>query len=116
MKFAQIATITSFWFCGAALLPVSIQLANSYGVCGLEAEVASFRTKSYLRTICLGEASYQMAITYLDGTGYKLIPVQKEGNKFSGTDGQHDYIIDSRELIVGIDGENPIREQVIESQ
>lgn len=116
MKFAQIATITSFWLSGAALVPVSIQPANAYGVCGLEAEAASFRTKSYLITICLGEASYQMAITYPDGTGYKLIPVQKEGNKFRGADEQHNYMIDSRQLIIGTDGENPIREQVIESK
>lgn len=116
MKFAKILTLTSLLFSGAALLPVSIPPVNAHSVCGLKAEEASFRTKSYLITICLGEASYQMVITYHDGTGYKRIPVQKEGNKFRGSDEQHNYIIDSRQLIIGTDGKDPIREQVIRSK
>lgn len=118
MKLTKIVTITSFLFYGAiaALFLISNQPTNAYSVCGLKAEEASFKTNSYLITICLGEASYQMIMTYHDGTGYKRIPVQQEGNKFRGSDDQHNYIIDSRQLIIGTDGEDPIREQVIESK
>jgi hypothetical protein len=57
-----------------------------------------------------------MIITYPDGTGYQRIPVQQEGNLFRGTDGKRNYIIDSRNLVIGIDGEPPIRERVTQSK
>jgi len=86
---------------------------KAYSVCGLKKEAASFQTKSYLITICPGEASYQMIIIYPDGTGYKRIPVQKEDNKFKGSDEQHNYIIDNKKLIIGTDGQDPVKEKVI---
>lgn len=109
MKFIKIVTLA---LSGAIAFPISIQPTKAHSVCGLKAEEASFRTQSYLITICPGEASFQMIVTYPDGTGYKRIPVQQEGDQFRGSDEQHNYIIDSRQLIIGTDGEDPIRERV----
>ncbi|WP_049802569.1 hypothetical protein [Gloeothece verrucosa] len=39
--------------------------ALAHSVCGLKREEASFKTKSYLITICPGEASFQLILTYL---------------------------------------------------
>ena len=36
------------------------QKASAFSVCGLTREYASFKTKSYLITVCVGEASFQM--------------------------------------------------------
>jgi hypothetical protein len=91
-------------------------LAIAYSVCGTKREAAAFKTKSYLITICPGEASFQLILTYHNGTGYKRIPVQKEGNKYRGSDGKNNYIIDRNQLIIGTDGEDPIREAVIEAK
>ncbi len=104
-------------FIGAAGLmsPLS-QPAIAFSVCGINREEASFKTKSYLVTICRGEASFQMVMTYWDGTGYRKIPVQKEGRKFRGSDGKNNFIIDSKQLIIGTDGEQPVRENVIQSK
>jgi hypothetical protein len=88
--------------------------AIAYSVCGTKREMASFKTESYLITICPGEASLQLILTYHDGTGYKRIPVQEEGQKYRGSDGNQNYIIDKKQLIIGTDGEEPVRESVIE--
>ena len=90
------------------------QRADAFSVCGLSREHASFKTKSYLITICSGEASLQMVKIYHDGTGYQRIPVQKEGKKFRGSDDQHNYILDSKQLLIGTDGEQPVIEKVIQ--
>jgi len=92
---------------------LSTQPVNAYSVCGLKREEASFKTKSYLITICPGEASYQMIITYPDGTGYKRISAQKEGNKYRGSTQDHNYIIDPKQLIIGTDGQDPLKEKVV---
>jgi len=89
--------------------------ANAFSVCGLSREEASFKTESRLVTICIGEASFQMIITFHDGTGYQKIPVDREGDLFRGTDGTHNYIIDGTTFVIGTDGEPPIRERVLES-
>lgn len=89
--------------------------ASAFSVCGTRKERATFKTKSYLITICPGEASYQLILTFHDGTGYQRIPVQQEGRKFRGSDGKHNYIIDRQQFIIGTDGEQPIRESVIQS-
>ena len=86
----------------------------STSVCGLTREYAFFKTKNYLITICVGEASFQMIKLFHDGTGYQRIPVQKEGNKFRGSDDQHNYILDSRQLLIGTDGKPPVIERVIQ--
>jgi|688.fasta_scaffold44444_3 hypothetical protein len=90
--------------------------AIAFSVCGLRPEAAAFKTKSYLITICLGEASYQLMLTYHDGTGYKRVPVQREGKRFRGTDGQQNYIIDRQQFVIGTDGKEPIRERVLTSR
>lgn len=90
--------------------------AGAFSVCGLAPEEASFKTENHLITICLGEASFQMVITYHDGTGYRIIPVEREGNLFRGTNGQNNFIIDENTFVIGTDGEPPIRESVIERQ
>lgn len=90
--------------------------AIAYSVCGLQQEVASYKTKNYLITICPGEASFQLILIYHDGTGYQRIPVQKEGKGFRGTDGQQNYIIDRQQFIIGTDGKEPIRERVLSSR
>lgn len=90
------------------------QRASAFSVCGLSREHASFKTKSYLITICSGEASLQMVKTFWDGTGYQRIPVQKEGRLFRGSDDRHNYILDSRQLLIGTDGEKPVIEKVIQ--
>jgi hypothetical protein len=113
MKLTKIVTIL---LSGAIALFPATHPAKAHSVCGLKPEEASFRTQSYLITICLGEASFQMILTYHDGTGYKRIPVQQEGDKFRGSDGQHNYIIDSRNLVIGTDGKDPIRERVTQSK
>lgn len=92
------------------------QKATAFSVCGVQREEAYFKTKSYLITICRGEASFQLILTYHDGTGYKRIPVQKEGKKFRGSDNKNNFIIDSKQFIIGTDGEQPIREKVIQSK
>lgn len=97
-------------------MPQFHQSAIAFSVCGINREEASFKTKSYLITICRGEATFQMVMTYWDGTGYRKIPVQKEGRKFRGSDGKNNFIIDSRQLIIGTDGEQPVRESVIQSK
>lgn len=89
--------------------------AKAYGVCGLEQEAASFKTTKRLVTICYGEASLQMVITYYNGTGYVKVSATREGDKFSGSNSQNNYIIDSKRFILGTDGEKPIRENVIEA-
>ncbi|MEB3310487.1 MAG: hypothetical protein VKJ02_09655 [Snowella sp.] len=98
-----------------ALIPPIHQPAIAHSVCGLQPAYALFRTKSYLVTICLGEATFQLIMTYLDGTGYRKVPVEKEGQRFRGSDGKNNFIIDSRHFIIGTDGEPPIREAVIQS-
>jgi len=90
------------------------QRASAFSVCGLSREHASFKTKSYLITICSGEASLQMVKTFWDGTGYQRIPVQREGRLFRGSDDRHNYILDSRQLLIGTDGEKPVIEKVIQ--
>ncbi len=92
------------------------QKASAFSVCGLTREYASFKTKSYLITVCVGEASFQMIKMYHDGTGYQRITVQKEGKIFRGSDDQHNYILDSRQLLIGTDGEPPVIERVIQSK
>jgi hypothetical protein len=86
----------------------------SSSVCGLTREYAFFKTKNYLITICVGEASFQMIKLFHDGTGYQRIPVQKEGNKFRGSDDKHNYILDSKQLLIGTDGKPPVIEKVIQ--
>jgi len=98
-----------------ALTPFYYQSAQAFSVCGLREPEASFKTESRLITICIGEASFQMVITFHDGTGYQIIPVDQEGTMFRGTDGRHNYIIDQNTFVIGTDGEPPIRERVIES-
>jgi hypothetical protein len=98
-----------------ALTPFYYQSAQAFSVCGLREPEATFKTESRLITICIGEASFQMVITFHDGTGYQIIPVDQEGNLFRGTDGTHNYIIDENTFVLGTDGEPPIRERVIES-
>lgn len=90
------------------------QKASAFSVCGLSRQHASFKTKSYLITICSGEASLQMVKTFWDGTGYQRIPVQREGRLFRGSDDRHNYILDSRQLLIGTDGEKPVIEKVIQ--
>ncbi|WP_013334377.1 hypothetical protein [Gloeothece verrucosa] len=89
---------------------------EAHSVCGLKKETAAFKTKSYLVTICPGEASFQLILTYHDGTGYKRIPVQQEGRRFRGSDGKNNYIIDRQVFVIGTDGKQPIREVVLESR
>ena len=88
----------------------------AFSVCGLEQPQATFKTTKRLISICRGEASFQMVITFYDGTGYQRIPVQREKNQFRGTDGQHNYIVNNREFIIGTDGEPPQREKVLQSR
>jgi hypothetical protein len=115
-KFSQVTAIILF-LAMAINVEINSQLpAIAYSVCGTKREAATFKTKSYLITICPGEASFQLILTYHDGTGYKRIPVQKEGNKYRGSDGKNNYIIDQNQLIIGTDGEDPIREAVIEAK
>ena len=117
MKLLQSTIITAF--CLPLMLidmTVLTPSANAYGVCGLRQQTASFRTKSYLITICPGEASNQMVITYLDGTGYKRIAVERRDAKYRGTNGRRNYIVDPQFFIIGIDGQQPIREPVLESR
>jgi len=90
------------------------QKADAFSVCGLSREHASFKTKSYLITICSGEASLQMVKTFWDGTGYQRIPVEREGRKFRGSDDRHNYILDSKQLLIGTDGEKPVIEKVLQ--
>lgn len=90
------------------------QNASAFSVCGLSRQHASFKTKSYLITICSGEASLQMVKIFHDGTGYQRIPVQKEGRRFRGSDAQHNYILDSKQLLIGTDGEKPVIERVLQ--
>lgn len=90
--------------------------AFASGVCGKKAPEASFETTKHLVTICPGEASFQMIITYHDGSGYVRVPATSEGNKFRGSDDEHNYIIDSRKFIIGTDGEEPITENVTSSR
>ncbi|WP_144052148.1 hypothetical protein [Gloeocapsa sp. PCC 73106] len=99
---------------GIALVPFYHQPVEAFSVCGLSPEEASFKTENRLVTICLGEASLQMVITFHDGTGYQIIPVQREGNLFRGTDGAQNFIIDENTFVIGTDGEPPIRERVTE--
>ncbi len=90
--------------------------ASAYSVCGLRTQIASFKTNSYLITICPGEASFQLILTYHDGTGYTKIPVEQDGKRYRGSDGKRNYIIDPQQFVIGIDGEQPFRESVIESR
>ncbi|MEA5571943.1 hypothetical protein [Calothrix sp. UHCC 0171] len=90
--------------------------AKAASVCGEKTPEAKFRTTGHLVTICPGEASFQMVITYHDGSGYIRVPANREGGKFSGSDGKHNYIIDSRKFIIGTDGEQPKTENVTNSQ
>lgn len=85
----------------------------AHSVCGLRNEVASFRTSTYLITICPGEASLQMVLTFPDGTGYQILPAERDGNRFRGSsDGKRNYIVDRQTLIIGTDGEPPVRQKV----
>jgi hypothetical protein len=109
------AIITLLVMASTTVLTTSFsQRASAFSVCGLSREHASFKTKSYLITICSGEASLQMIKTFWDGTGYQRIPVQKEGRLFRGSDDRHNYILDSRQLLIGTDGEKPVIEKVIQ--
>lgn len=110
------AIITLLVMTSTAVLGTSFaqKASASTSVCGLSREYAFFKTKNYLITICVGEASFQMIKLFHDGTGYKRIPVQKEGNKFIGSDDKHNYILDSRQLLIGTDGEPPVIERVIQ--
>lgn len=116
MKSSQVTAILLFLTMAITIEVNSLSSAIAYSVCGITREAASFKTKNYLITICHGEASFQLILTYHDGTGYKRIPVQKEGSKYRGSDGKNNYIIDRNQLIIGTDGEPPIREAVIESK
>lgn len=49
-----------------------------------------------------------MILTYYDGSGYKRIPVIHRGDRFSGSDNEHNYVIDSRQFIIVTDGKEPI--------
>ena len=108
------AIITLLVMTSTAVLGTSFaqKVSASTSVCGLTREYAFFKTKNYLITICVGEASFQMIKLFHDGTGYQRIPVQKEGNKFIGSDDKHNYILDSRQLLIGTDGEPPVIERV----
>lgn len=97
-----------------SFIPDGNSRAWGYSVCGMKGEIASFKTRSYLITICPGEASLHLILMYHDGTGYKRIPVEESGDKFRGSDGKNNFIIDRRQLVIGTDGEVPIRESVIE--
>ena len=110
------AIITLLVMTSTAVLGTSFaqKVSASTSVCGLSREYAFFKTKNYLITICVGEASFQMIKLFHDGTGYQRIPVQKEGNKFIGSDDKHNYILDSRQLLIGTDGEPPVIERVIQ--
>jgi hypothetical protein len=110
------AIITLLVMTSTAVLGTSFaqKASASTSVCGLTREYAFFKTKNYLITICVGEASFQMIKLFHDGTGYQRIPVQKEGNKFIGSDDKHNYILDSRQLLIGTDGEPPVIERVIQ--
>ncbi len=90
--------------------------ASAFSVCGLRREEATFRTKSYLVTICRGEASFQLIMTYHDGTGYRRVPVVQEGRKFRGSEGGNNFIIDRNTFVIGTDGKEPIRESVTQSK
>lgn len=100
-----------------AISPFYHQPAQAFSVCGLREAEASFKTESRLVTICPGEASFQMVITFHDGTGYEIFPViERDGNTFRATsDGIRNFIIDDTTFIIGTDGEIPIREKVLES-
>jgi len=110
------AIITLLVMTSTAVLGTSFaqKVSASTSVCGLTREYAFFKTKNYLITIRVGEASFQMIKLFHDGTGYQRIPVQKEGNKFIGSDDKHNYILDSRQLLIGTDGEPPVIERVIQ--
>jgi hypothetical protein len=116
IKLSQVTAIILFLTIAITVEVNSPSSAIAHSVCGITREAASFKTKSYLITICPGEASFQLILTYHDGTGYKRIPVQKEGNKYRGSDGKNNYIVDRNQLIIGTDGEEPIREVIIESK
>ncbi|WP_201782675.1 hypothetical protein [Calothrix sp. 336/3] len=96
----------------SGLTPLEVK-ADS--VCGEKTPEAKFRTSKHLVTICPGEASFQMIITYRDGSGYIRVPATRQGNKFSGSNNEHNYIVDPRTFIIGTDGKEPIRENVINS-
>ena len=116
-SFLKLTTLSLLALGIATILPTTFpSKAIAYSVCGLRPEAAAFKTKSYLITICLGEASYQLILMYHDGTGYKRVPVQREGSKFRGTDGQQNYIIDRQQFVIGTDGKEPIRERVLTSR
>ncbi|MBR8830857.1 MAG: hypothetical protein N5P05_000219 [Chroococcopsis gigantea SAG 12.99] len=103
----------------ALTIPLSLGMndrASAFSVCGLRREEATFRTKSYLVTICRGEASFQLISTFHDGTGYRRVPVQQEGRKFRGSEGGNNFIIDRNTFVIGTDGKEPIREAVIQSK
>ncbi len=91
-------------------------VASAFSVCGLQKPQATFKTTRRLITICRGEASFQMIMTYYDGTGYQIIPVQREKNLYRGTDGINNFIVNNREFIIGSDGEPPQRERVIQAK
>ena len=98
-------------------LPINVMApATAFSVCGLETPQATFKTTGRLVTICRGEASFQMIMTFYDGTGYQRIPVEREKDLFRGTDGKHNYIINKRELIIGTDGQPPQRERVLQAR
>ena len=94
----------------------STRSALGHSVCGLRNTVASFRTAKRLITICPGEASYQMILTFPDGTGYQKIPVERRGKRFNGSDGRHNYVIDKQTFVIGTDGKPPIRQAVTQSR
>jgi|GEM_PF-1491347 len=117
MKGKLAIKITATLLSAAALFTaIPLKQSTAFSVCGLQQPEANFKTNSYLITICRGEATYQMIITFHDGTGYQRIPVEREGSLFRGSDGQHNYIVDSSRFVIGTDGEQPITEQVIESK
>ncbi|OKH38019.1 hypothetical protein NIES2101_36260 [Calothrix sp. HK-06] len=105
------SVLSTILIAGALMAPET----KAASVCGEQTPEAKFKTPKHLVTICPGEANFQMVITYYDGSGYTRVPATREGNKYSGTNGQRNYIIDSRKFIIGTDGEQPITENVISS-
>jgi hypothetical protein len=99
---------------GTLLFLTTMLPAQAYSVCGLSKSQASFRTKNHLITICSGEASFQMIMTYIDGTGYEKIPVERSQNKYQGSWEDTDYKIDSKFLVIKSKREAPITEKVLE--
>jgi hypothetical protein len=115
--------LSKYWTLTVIALGISVSVllgrsspVAAFSVCGLARPEATFKTTGRLVTICRGEASFQMIMTFYDGTGYQRIPVEREKGLFRGTDGTHNYIINKRELIIGTDGKPPQRERVLQAR